>query len=499
MNIAILLGVSTYVHEQALPACAHDVTNMRQLLDATGKYGEILLIKESTKASIVKNNLREFFGKYQNRDDIEEIFFYFSGHGMHHNDEALLCCSDFDYKKPSTTSIGSGELDDLIRSVSPAVAVKVIDACQSGSPYIKDSGLGFEKALSKTPLKSFICMASSRQDQNSFATTQESFFTRVWINAALARVDGAVLYRDIQASLADEFVDTPEQTPFFVNQGSGLEAFGVVTEAMRTMSNARFTTFDVDMEKISIVELIAEKVAEKDKEFVSQVSVIQAVESSKTAILHGGIDDKIVSSFYSLKVSIGLKLTALPNVVDVAKFAKKQVWEKSYFVSVIEESYQAKIQKNSIAGMALGLTTRHLAIGRPKSDDEFYIETRVRPINIEATESLPFEVAELIYTSSHPSLPEFRIYIGLVHSLTELTTLSATIRLIPKGWESRAAELSDVSWRYHTQMWRSVVASPVSIYQEAKTRGESDIRAYLESLAPKVEEPTAATESSANP
>lgn len=499
MNIAILLGVSSYVHEQALPACAHDVTNMRQLLDATGKYGEILFIRDSTKASVVKSSIRDFFGKYQNRDDIEEVFFYFSGHGMHHNDEALLCCSDFDYKKPSTTSIGSGELDDLLRSVSPAVAVKVIDACQSGSPYIKDSGLGFEKALSKTPLKSFICMASSRQDQSSFATTQESFFTRVWIDAALARADGAVLYRDIQASLADEFVDTPEQTPFFVSQGSGLEAFGVVTDAMRAMSNARAALPGASVEKASVLDLIAEKIAEKDKEFVSQASVIQAVESSKAAILHGRIEDEVVSRFYSLKVSIGLKLTALPNVVDVARFARKQAWEKSYFVNIIEEVYQAKIQKNSIAGVALGFTSRHLVTGRSKfADDDFYVENRTRPINIEATESLPFEVAELVYTSNHPSLPEFRIYIGLVHSLTELTTLSATVRLIPKGWESRAAELSDVSWRYHTQMWRSVVASPILIHQEAKNRGESDIRAYLESLAPKAEESAAATESSAN-
>ena len=339
MNIAILLGVSSYLHEQALPACTQDVNNMHQLLDATGKYGDILLIKDAIKASSVKSSIRDFFGRFQGRDDIEEIFFYFSGHGIHHNDEALLCCSDFDYKKPSTTSIGSAELDDLIRSVSPTVAVKVIDACQSGSPYIKDSGLGFEKALSKSPLKSFICMASSRQDQSSFATMQESFFTSAWINAALERSDGAVLYRDIQASLADEFVDTPEQTPFFVSQGSGLEIFGVVTEAMRAISKARSSSTVSSTAKASIVEILTEKIAEKDKAFVPQLSVINAVEASKAAILSGVISDSVVSAFYSLKVTAGLKLATLPNVVDVARFAKKQAWEKSFFVKLVEESY----------------------------------------------------------------------------------------------------------------------------------------------------------------
>ena len=490
MNIAILLGVSSYLHEQALPACAHDVENMHQLLEATGKYGDILLIKDATKASSVKSSLRDFFGKFQGRDDVEEIFFYFSGHGVHHNDEALLCCSDFDYKKPSTTSIGSSELDDLIRSVSPAVAVKVIDACQSGSPYIKDSGLGFEKALSKSPLKSFICMASSRQDQSSFATMQESFFTSAWINAAIERSDGAVLYRDIQASLADEFVDTPEQTPFFVSQGSGLEIFGVVTEAMRAISKARSSSTVSSTAKASIIEILTEKIAEKDKAFVPQLSVINAVEASKAAILSGVISDSVVSAFYSLKVALGLKLATLPNVVDVARFAKKQAWEKSFFVKLVEESYQVKVPRNPFTNLTLDFAARNRFIGRKQgSEEDFTFESRTRPINVESTENLPFEVAELVYASKHASLPEFRIYIGLVHSLTELMTLSATVRLIQKGWETRAAELSDVSWRYHTQTWQSVVTSPLTIWQEAKNRGEADIRTYLESLAPKAEEP----------
>jgi len=189
MNIAILIGISKYKSEAPLPACSHDVENMRRLLAATKKYDDIQLVHVNTNASQVKDALRQFFAKYQATAGIEEALIYFSGHGTYQND-AMLCCSDFDSNRPATTSISNGELDDLLRSAKPNVAVKIIDACQSGSPYIKDASAGFEKALSKSSLNSFICMASSRQDQQSYASAGESIFTAKWIDAALSKING---------------------------------------------------------------------------------------------------------------------------------------------------------------------------------------------------------------------------------------------------------------------------------------------------------------------
>jgi hypothetical protein len=241
MNIAILIGISTYKIAAPLPACVADVKHMRRVLQATKKYENICCLTEQTNSGFLKDALRGFFAEYQtqNAPRVNEVFIYFSGHGIYHTD-ALLCCSDFDPARPATTAISNEELDDLLRSVSPEVAVKIIDACQSGSPYIKDASAGFEKALMRTSrLKSFICMASSRLDQSSYATAEASAFTTKWIDAALYKNDGMVLYRDIQASLADAFVNTPEQTPFFVNQGTGLEQFSTVTEEMRLLATKR--------------------------------------------------------------------------------------------------------------------------------------------------------------------------------------------------------------------------------------------------------------------
>jgi hypothetical protein len=67
------------------------------------------------------------------------------------------------------------------------VAVKIVNACQSGPPFIKDANDGLEKARQGSKLDSFIGMSSSKQNQSSYATTTESFFTANWIDPALSR------------------------------------------------------------------------------------------------------------------------------------------------------------------------------------------------------------------------------------------------------------------------------------------------------------------------
>lgn len=190
----MLIGVSEYKAAGRLPASSADVSQLHRLLLATKKYADIHCITSGTDATPLKEALRNFFGRYQNVGPIKEALVYFSGHGLYHAD-ALLLCSDFDPKRPASTSITNTEIDDLLRSVAPDVAVKIIDACQSGSPYIKDATAGFAKALQESRLKSFICMASSQTDQSSYATAECSAFTDRLIDAALFKTEGTVIFR----------------------------------------------------------------------------------------------------------------------------------------------------------------------------------------------------------------------------------------------------------------------------------------------------------------
>lgn len=319
-SIAVLIGVSTYKSEAHLPACSHDVENLRQLLAATKKYDEIVSLTERTDASQLKDDLRAFFMRHQTGGPIEEAFVYFSGHGTYQND-AMFCCSDFDASRPATTSISNAELDDLLRSVEPEIAVKVIDACQSGSPYIKDAGASFEKALSSSKLRSFLCMTSSRQDQSSYATAAESDFTSCWISAALSKSDGSVFYRDIQAYLADSFSSHPDQTPYFVNQGTSLEVFSAVTDEMRSLRSARQKIPSVAKANTDVITAIERVIAKEDARFVALADASKAIEKCKASLLAYQVSDHIVQAFYSCAVSLEPKLDALPRAAAIAQFA----------------------------------------------------------------------------------------------------------------------------------------------------------------------------------
>ncbi|MCG3112015.1 MAG: caspase family protein [Candidatus Manganitrophus sp. SB1] len=486
MNIAILIGVSQYKVAAPLPACAADVEQMRRLLTATNKYDDICCLTAQTSSGPLKEALRGFFAKYQSGAEIGEALIYFSGHGVYHAD-ALFCCSDFDPNRPATTSISNEELDDLLRSVKPIVAVKVIDACQSGSPYIKDASAGFEKALRTSRLSSFICMASSRQDQSSYASVNASAFTAKWIDAALDKQSGTVLYRDIQAVLADAFVNNPDQTPFFVTQGTGLEIFAAVTEEMRKIVTERSKSSTVATPQDTVVDVISAEVARLDNAYVSLEEACRAIEQAGQDLASEPISDPLVSHFYEKRISQDGKLVTLPRIRAVANFAAEQGWAKKYFVRVIQEQYRERVPKEPFKVWGAGILSTHLASNL--GDEDYVLQTRSRPGRLESTQTLPFEVAEVVFEAKkHPALKAFSLYIGIVHSLTEVMVLSAIVQFIQIGWSERSPQLSDVQWKYQSFPWKDVVSQPKLLWQEVLDRSQDTIKAYLEGLIPKKED-----------
>lgn len=494
MNVAVVIGVSRYSSAAALPACRMDAELMRTLLAATGKYSEILVLSAVTESGPLKEALRGFFGRHQAAESVEEVVFYFSGHGTFHSD-ALLCCSDFDPHRPSTTSLSNSEVDDLLRSLNPAVAVKIIDACQSGSPYIKDAAPGFEKALRESRLKSFICMASSRADQSSYVGAELSVFTDRLADAALARSEGTVLYRDIQASLADAFASTPEQTPFFVVQGTGLEAFATITVEMRALAERR--TREQALPAVPeghapLVERIVAEVSRVDRLYISAEEAARAVKQAGEGLERAVLSNAIVARFYDMRCSREGTLAAIPASRALAQFAQEQGWAKKYFVNVEEEVYHVRVPIDPLTASlraGAGFATWN------RLSEEYSTETRRRPLKVESTQPLPFEVATVVFEPrDHPALKAFALYLGLVHSLTEAVVLSAHTEFIRKGWAERAPDLGQLQWRHQAYRWRDVAERPGLLWEAALQRVQEVIQAYLETFAPKKEEALAPAE-----
>lgn len=464
MNLALLIGIDTYDRLPALPACANDLAIMHQTLKATNKYHHIELIANAS-AENAKEKLRNFFVSHNNASSIEEIFVYFSGHGAF-QDDALFCCADFDAKRAATTSISNAELDDLLRSASPKVAVKVIDACQSGAPYIKDVDNGFLKSIKTSRLSSFICMASSQHDQYSYASNLTSHFTAAWVDAALSKTTGSILYRDIQASLADTFSSSPGQTPFFVNQGSALEIFSMVTEEMVSLHAVRSSNPEQKSEK-SISEILRQQISKNDSQFVEFEKVADTLYKSMQLLNEAGIQDALVSEFYKKSVNSDLKLNGLPRARSFAEFGSNQGWAKKYFIDIHEETYNAP---NPLSVLGFGSTREHT------------IE-KTRPAYILSTEALPVEAIEIALNANNPSLPSYRTYIGVIHSNIEAMILTATASLTQKGWDKKILERSEIEWEYSSITWRAIIIEPALLWERGLKQATDIIRANLENLA----------------
>ncbi|MBD2124551.1 caspase family protein [Trichocoleus sp. FACHB-262] len=262
MNIAIILAVSEYQHTGCLPGCILDGQLINRLLKETGKYSEILFISEKTNSTQVKEKLSELIQNNEGKT-FDEVFFYYTGHGDFREDEFYYILSDFNVNQYRQTSLANSELDNFLRQLNPNLAIKVIDACNSGLTYIKDNDV-FRKHLdeSKKSFNHCYFMFSSMSDQASYQTHLLSHFTESFIHAVLKYNSTEVRYKHIIDYISDDFDRNAFQKPFFVNQASFTEIFCSVTQKLKTLISEQINgllqdQFNNDgLKALSLVELV---------------------------------------------------------------------------------------------------------------------------------------------------------------------------------------------------------------------------------------------------
>lgn len=216
-STAILIGNAAYERDQALPCCREDVEVMRRLLEATGRF-DAVHAHVDLDADAMRNAVRDALPTGETHD---EVVFYYSGHGVNVGKEAYLCGTTFDMARPNETGVPHGELMDLFRGIGPDVLVTIIDACYSGALLVKgDRPLA---PVIKDGLRNVLQFSSSLDDQTSLAGDSLSAFTHAFIKASLRKTEGTIYYTDVKNILRDEFIGNDDQTPFFVNQGTGRE------------------------------------------------------------------------------------------------------------------------------------------------------------------------------------------------------------------------------------------------------------------------------------
>ncbi len=234
MNLAVIISVSEYQYASALPGCKLDAQHMQHMLQLTGRFDDILVLDQSPRTPDMRTHLNDWV-KRNKGQLVDEVFWYFTGHGIYYGD-ARFCGRDYSPQLLEATSLSNQEVDDLLRLLQPRVVVKVIDACQSGAPYIKGHPPAFRRALEHSRLESFISMCSCTREQSSYAHLFGSDFTLTWLEAVLQRRSGVVSYRQIEQHLIQQFQHQVAQTPFFVKQGTGHEMFCRINPHMQTLA-----------------------------------------------------------------------------------------------------------------------------------------------------------------------------------------------------------------------------------------------------------------------
>lgn len=160
-SLAILVGVADYVHLTRLSCCPNDVEAINSLVIATNRFDAVHTVIDSD-ASTLKDTIRNLL---KPDTQYQQVFFYFSGHGHSDGNDFYFCLKDFHDKRPNETGLSNRDLHSLLREASPDLVVKVVDACNSGSPLIK-AGSDF-LPQEKGGLKNVVQIASCLDSQTS--------------------------------------------------------------------------------------------------------------------------------------------------------------------------------------------------------------------------------------------------------------------------------------------------------------------------------------------
>lgn len=354
VNIAIIIGVSDYGSaESNLPQCKNDMDLTSEIISKIKKPLHTLKLSGKINGREASDKLINFFKEIREKSlIIDELFFYFTGHGISHDiagsgSESRLVFSDYTQNRINETTISSDFIDDLARDAAPVTYVKIIDACFSGSKLIKNAIDQRDKFLAvvskdknhyrESGFNNVYVMASSRSDQLSFTNSKYSDFSES-IFQALYELEGEIKYRHLVNRLADDF-SKKEQRPVFVMQGSFDEGFGIVDTETKNFIYSNLTSDHAEnsdqknSDKTSeddgaFMKDLEEKIKAKTNENTFNAETLKKYISSIDTNIESL--SKKTSSFYTISINPSEK-KPLPNEVVIGEWLKNS--KHTYFAT----------------------------------------------------------------------------------------------------------------------------------------------------------------------
>ncbi|WP_410985485.1 caspase domain-containing protein [Bacillus cereus] len=444
VKIAILVGVSEYKSLNKLDACLRDVEVMHELLKQTNEYNDILFIKENVNSNQVKDQIIEFVKKHKgSEEEIDQVFFYFTGHGKTRSSEVYFLLSDYENTKLNSTSLQNSEVDSYLRMLNPKLAVKVIDACYSGATYIKnDDEQLVEKTLrasAKTnELKDCYFMFSSQDNEPSLAQ-RLSYFTESFVDSVLEQKDGTTIrFKNITDSISDTFssIYKDEQTPKFVNQANLTEEFCTVTTKLKEQVTKKLeevgavTSEAVVEEKteaslIDIVKKEAEDYCTEFSEIINAVDIIGQVFEQCT--LPDDIADIYELSVDKGHINAGIPVSTIGRYKSVLELLDEK--QNNYFVNVI---YTEEEEAQSTIATALY---------------PFMRKKKLKPIDLEIQSGdIPFDYISIEFKAKYPSLKSYKCTLLIFLSRMNLLIMHSVAPYKEIAWNQFVPDEEEMKW-----------------------------------------------------
>jgi hypothetical protein len=452
MNLAILIGVSDYSNEKIpnLTACNFDVNLMNSLLKSTKKYEEILLIEKDTTSENVKKQLTEFIKKHTADKEkvIEEVFFYYSGHGQVYNDEFYYILSNFDFDQRNSTSLNNSELDNLLRNLNSKLAIKIIDACQSGISYVKEPGdFKIEKIVNneKQTFQNCYFMFSSHSDQSSLATDKISHFTNSFLKAITQSKNGEIRYADIINHIKDDFAQPhSQQTPFFIIQADYTETFCNNNDTLRTSLLDKLSTLpSLKIEKtnssVTLLEIIKKEAEEYCKTPEEAYELLKQVHE---IILSYNFNEELIN-LYDITFTDTDDYSNLPKVNIIGKQLSK---EDDYFVELKYRAVKFREEIKNNWSSFLKVTSQ---INGTEPEKQYRIVEKELVSEIFVTEKSPFYRINIDFEPKLPNLPGFNSTLVAAFSKRELTIFYFYNKCKEIGWNEFVKNEVNVIWKYN--------------------------------------------------
>lgn len=472
MNVAILLSQSNYINANNLEACKNDLNAVKLVIEKSRKYDKVLVIDDSVKtASDANDKLVHFFTELRGAK-VEEIFFYFSGHGSFDDNEFYYVWSNYESTKKRQTCLLNQEIDSYLKSLNADTIVKVVDACESGIPYLKGNN-DVEKMLrtAKDSFKNCYFMFSSQNDEVSRADDKMSFFTKSFLNSLKIYPTGkGIRYSEIIHYVSDDFEKTKSQKPFFVTQGDFIDKFIVLNEDVLSILEhvlPTATTSAAIERSISENKSDLESLIELDaKRYVSYEKVLECLSAFNECVQKYECCHEL-ENLYDISVNDIEDYVNIPKRSEIAKWIQKK--EQQIFSRVIYRTveYEERVPKSGLSVLFGDSESNYRKEKKYKKEIESF----------ENTLKIPYLGLNIVWHGKLPNLMNYSLCIVPILSRVNVTFFISVVEYQRSGWDAQTMNFETAEWECRETFFDNDMIKTVA--EKAKLKIETKILADL--------------------